>query len=258
MNTNHTPTATATLEDARWPRVLARDASADGEFFYSVSTSGVYCRPSCPSRGAKPEHVAFHSTAEEARRAGFRPCKRCNPDRLAVSRADASAEVIRHTLVQSSLGLVLVAASARGTCAILLGDNAGALKRDLRERFPAAMLKEDASGLAAMATQISALIESPAAIADPPTLDMRGTPFQRRVWQALRDISAGSTASYAQIAARIGAPRGARAVAQACAANPLAVAIPCHRVVRGDGALSGYRWGVERKRALLRREGCAG
>jgi AraC family transcriptional regulator of adaptative response/methylated-DNA-[protein]-cysteine methyltransferase len=257
MNTNHARTATATLEDARWQHVLARDASADGEFFYSVSSSGVYCRPSCPSRRAKPEHVAFHSTTEEARRAGFRPCKRCKPDRLAVSASDAGAEVIRHALVQSSLGLVLVAVSARGTCAILLGDDADALKRDLRERFPAAVLKEDAGGLAAIASQVSVLIESSAAATDL-SLDLRGTPFQRRVWQALRDINRGATASYAQIAARIGAPKAARAVAQACAANPLAVAIPCHRVVRGDGALSGYRWGVARKRALLRREGGAG
>ena len=253
MSANHP--ATPTPKDARWQRVLARDASADGEFFYSVSTSGVYCRPSCPSRGAKPEHVAFHSSAEDARRAGFRPCKRCNPDRLAGS--DASAEVIRHTIVQSSLGPVLVAASTRGTCAILFGDDAGSLGRELRERFPTAVLKEDASGRAAIATQIGVLIESPTAATDLP-LDLRGTPFQRRVWQALREISAGSTASYAQIAARVGAPKATRAVAQACAANPLAVAIPCHRVVRGDGALSGYRWGVQRKRALLWREGCAG
>ena len=257
MNTIHAPAAGAALDDARWQRVLARDASADGEFFYSVSTSGVYCRPSCPSRGAKPEHVAFHSGAEDARRAGFRPCKRCKPDRLAGF--VASAEVIRHTIVQSSLGLVLVAASARGACAILFGDDAASLTRDLRERFPAAMLEEDARGLAAIATQISVLIESPATASGLP-LDARGTPFQRRVWLALREIEAGRTASYAQIAARIGAPKAARAVARACAANPLAVAVPCHRVVRGDGALSGYRWGVQRKRALLRREGegCAG
>lgn len=252
MNANH---PAATLKDVRWQRVLARDVSADGEFFYSVSTSGVYCRPSCPSRGAKPEHVAFHSSAEDARRAGFRPCKRCKPDRFAGF--VASAEVIRHTIVQSSLGLVLVAASARGACAILFGDDVASLTRDLQERFPAAMLEEDVRGLAAFATQIGALIESPAAATDPP-LDLRGTPFQRRVWLALCEIEAGRTASYAQVAARIGAPKAARAVAQACAANPLAVAIPCHRVVRGDGALSGYRWGVQRKRALLRRERCAG
>jgi AraC family transcriptional regulator of adaptative response/methylated-DNA-[protein]-cysteine methyltransferase len=254
MNANH---PAATLKDVRWQRVLARDASADGEFFYSVSTSGVYCRPSCPSRGAKPEHVAFHASAEDARRAGFRPCKRCKPDRLTGSGSDASAEVIRHTIVQSSLGPVLVAASERGICAILFGDDAASLTRDLRERFPAAMLEEDARGLAAIAAQVRVLIESPAAATDLP-LDLRGTPFQRRVWRSLLEISAGSTASYVQIAARIGAPRAARAVAQACAANPLAVAIPCHRVVRGDGALSGYRWGVQRKRAMLRREGWAG
>lgn len=256
MNTIHAPAAGAALNDARWQRVLARDASVDGEFFYSVSTSGVYCRPSCPSRRAKPEHVAFHAAPEDARRAGFRPCKRCQPDRRADHDADTT-EVIRHATLQSSLGLVLVAASARGTCAILFGENAAALQHDLRQRFPAAVLKQDATGLAAAVAQIGALIESPATGSDLP-LDAHGTPFQRRVWQALRDIEAGRTASYAQIAARIGAPKAARAVAQACAANPLAVAIPWHRVVRGDGALSGYRWGVERKRALLQREGYAG
>jgi AraC family transcriptional regulator of adaptative response/methylated-DNA-[protein]-cysteine methyltransferase len=115
MNANQP--APAPSDDARWRRVLARDAYADGEFFYSVSTSGVYCRPSCPSRGAKRAHVAFHSSAEDARRAGFRPCKRCKPDRLAGSGPEPGVEVIRHAIVQSSLGPVLVAASARGACA---------------------------------------------------------------------------------------------------------------------------------------------
>jgi AraC family transcriptional regulator of adaptative response/methylated-DNA-[protein]-cysteine methyltransferase len=118
-------------------------------------------------------------------------------------------------------------------------------------------VREDAPGLAAVAKQVVGLIESPATTPFDLPLDAHGTPFQHRVWQALRETDAGSTASYAQIAARIGAPKSARAVARACAANPLAVAIPCHRVVRGDGALSGYRWGVRRKRLLLQREGCA-
>jgi AraC family transcriptional regulator, regulatory protein of adaptative response / methylated-DNA-[protein]-cysteine methyltransferase len=256
MKANPSLAASATIDDPRWQRVLARDATADGEFFYSVSTSGVYCRPSCPSRRAKPGHVAFHATPQDARGAGFRACKRCKPDRLAVPDAGA-AEVIRHATLQSPLGLVLVAVSARGICAILFGENAEALQRDLRQRFPAAVLKRDATRLAEAVAQIGALIEAPATGSGLP-LDARGTPFQRRVWQALREIEAGRTASYAQVAARIGAPRSARAVAQACAANPLAVAIPCHRVVRSGGALSGYRWGVERKRALLQREGFAG
>ncbi|HEX5354127.1 MAG TPA: methylated-DNA--[protein]-cysteine S-methyltransferase, partial [Rhodanobacteraceae bacterium] len=132
-----------------------------------------------------------------------------------------------------------------------------ALEHELRERFPAANLGEGAAEVAAIATQAVGLIESPVTAQFDLPLDARGTPFQRRVWQALREINPGSVASYAQVAARIGAPKSARAVAQACAANPLAVAIPCHRVVRGDGALSGYRWGVQRKRALLQREGYA-
>jgi AraC family transcriptional regulator of adaptative response/methylated-DNA-[protein]-cysteine methyltransferase len=248
--------ASAIRNDPRWQRVLARDVTADGEFFYSVSSTGVYCRPSCVSRRAKPEHVAFHSTAEDARRAGFRPCKRCKPDRLAAGASDAAGG-IRYALAQSSLGRVLVAVSGRGLSAILLGDDDVALEHELRRRFPAAFVKEDARGVAAVAAQVVGLIESPATARLDLPLDARGTPFQRRVWQALRKIDVGSTASYAQIAARIGTPKSARAVAQACSANPLAVAIPCHRVVRGDSTLSGYRWGVQRKRALLQREGCA-
>lgn len=256
MKTGNAIATSATLDDPRWQRVLARDVTADGEFFYSVSTTGVYCRPSCASRRAKPGHVAFHSTAEDAERAGFRPCKRCKPDRLAAGSHDA-AEGIRHAIAQSSLGRVLVATSERGLCAVLLGDDDAALEHDLRRRFPTADVREDARRVAAIAAQVVDLIESPATARFELPLDARGTPFQRRVWQALREIDAGSTASYAQIAARIGAPKSARAVAQACSANPLAVAIPCHRVVRGDGALSGYRWGVQRKRALLQREGYA-
>jgi AraC family transcriptional regulator of adaptative response/methylated-DNA-[protein]-cysteine methyltransferase len=254
MKTSNAIAASATLDDPRWQRVLARDATADGEFFYSVATSGVYCRPSCASRRAKPEHVAFHLTAEDARRAEFRPCKRCKPDRLAVD-AHVATDDIRYAVAQSSLGQVLVATSPRGICAILLGDDAAALKTGLRERFPVAGLAEDVAGLAAITAQVVGLIEAPAAAQFDLPLDARGTPFQRRVWQALREINAGSAVSYAQLAARIGAPKSARAVAQACSANPLAVAIPCHRVVRADGALSGYRWGVQRKRLLLEREG---
>jgi AraC family transcriptional regulator of adaptative response/methylated-DNA-[protein]-cysteine methyltransferase len=251
MNTKHAPAAYATIDDPRWQRVLARDAAADGEFFYSVASTGVYCRPSCASRRAKPEHVGFHATAADAVRAGFRPCKRCRPDRLA---ARDPVEEVRYAIAQSSLGAVLVARSCRGVCAVLLGDDAAALRRELHGRFPAAELREDAAGTQSAASQVVALIEAPATARFDLPLDACGTPFQHRVWRALREIRAGSTASYAQIAARIGAPTAARAVAQACGANRVAVVIPCHRVVRGDGALSGYRWGVQRKRALLQRE----
>ena len=138
-------------------------------------------------------------------------------------------------------------------CAILLGDDPEALVRELQDRFPKARLVGGDAGFEALVAQVVGLVEAPGRDLDLP-LDVRGTAFQQRVWQALREIPAGSTASYAEIAAGIGAPRAVRAVAQACAANPVAVAIPCHRVVRADGALSGYRWGVERKRELLRRE----
>jgi AraC family transcriptional regulator of adaptative response/methylated-DNA-[protein]-cysteine methyltransferase len=149
-----------------------------------------------------------------------------------------------------------VAATDEGICAILLGDEGDELARDLQRRFPQAPAAsaQREPGLAAMLAKVIALVEAPhAGLALP--LDLRGTPFQQRVWQALRRIPAGSTVSYAELAALVGLPNGARAVAGACAANALAVAIPCHRVLRSDGALSGYRWGVQRKQALLAREG---
>ncbi|MBD9460049.1 bifunctional DNA-binding transcriptional regulator/O6-methylguanine-DNA methyltransferase Ada [Pseudomonas sp. PDM05] len=155
---------------------------------------------------------------------------------------------------QCSLGAILVAQSRRGVCAILLGDDPDALVRDLQDQFPKAELVGADRGFEQLIAQVVGFIETPALGLDLP-LDLRGTAFQQRVWQALRDIPLGSTASYAQIAERIGAPKSYRAVAQACGANNLAVAIPCHRVVRSNGELSGYRWGVERKRRLLEREG---
>jgi len=166
--------------------------------------------------------------------------------------ADASA-AISFAVAECSLGVVLVARSARGVCAILLGDAADQLERDLQRRFPAYRLMRGGRELAPVIRRVSELVESRTRNAGVP-LDIQGTAFERRVWSALRRIPAGSTASYAQIAARIGAPQAVRAVARACAANKLAVAVPCHRVVRSDGALSGYRWGVARKRTLLARE----
>lgn len=160
---------------------------------------------------------------------------------------------IRFAVAACSLGSVLVARSERGVCAILLGDEAHELQRDLRRRFPGANLIGDASGLGELTQRVIDLVEYPAGPFEPP-LDIRGSGFQRRVWHALRQIPAGATASYAEIAARIRAPKAARAVAQACSANPLAIAVPCHRVVRSDGALSGYRWGMARKQTLLSRE----
>jgi AraC family transcriptional regulator, regulatory protein of adaptative response / methylated-DNA-[protein]-cysteine methyltransferase len=341
-------------QDPRWTALRARDARADGTFFYSVKTTGVYCRPSCAARPARPENVAFHATAAAAAAAGFRPCKRCKPDqpplaeRQAVQiaalcrlieradqvpslealashagwsafhthrlfkavtgvtpkayasahraarvrgelrtratvteaiygagynssarfyersnavlgmtpttyRAGGAALEIRFAIGECSLGSILVAATPRGVCAILLGDDPAALAHDLEQRFPRAQLIGADPAFEQLVAQVVGLVEHPHLGTQLP-LDIRGTAFQQRVWQALRRIPAGKTASYAEIASRIGAPRAVRAVAQACAANALAVAIPCHRVVRTNGDLSGYRWGVERKRALLDRE----
>ncbi|MCM5682837.1 bifunctional DNA-binding transcriptional regulator/O6-methylguanine-DNA methyltransferase Ada [Schlegelella sp. S2-27] len=341
-------------DDTRWTAVLARDAGADGRFFYSVRTTGVYCRPSCGARLPLRENVAFHATAAEAEAAGFRPCRRCKPDEpsraerqaqmvahacraieaadeapdLATLAADAGVSpyhfhrvfkavtgvtpkayadaqraqrvrqalpqaesvtaalydagfnsnarfyartpqvlgmtpsayraggvdaTIRFAIAQCSLGAILVAATEQGVCAITLGDDPEALLHDLQQRFSRAQLVGAEPGFERLVAQVVGMVESPDTGQALP-LDIRGTAFQQRVWQALRDIPAGSTASYAQIAERLGAPKAVRAVAAACAANPLAVAIPCHRVVRSDGGLSGYRWGVERKRVLLQRE----
>jgi len=318
---------TATEQDWRWASVVARDRAADGKFFYSVQTTGVYCRPSCAARLARPENVRFHPTRAEAERAGFRPCRRCKPDqpppaeRHAAKVAEACrlieaadelpslgelaravglsphhfhrvfkavagvtpkayatarrAERVRAGLTRSgtvtdyraggtnaeirfavgecSLGSILVAKSQRGICAILLGDDPDALVRDLQDRFPRATLIGGEAEFEHLVAEVVGFVEAPRHGLDLP-LDVRGTAFQRRVWRALQEIPSGETASYTDLAKRIGSPKAVRAVALACASNRLAVAIPCHRVVRHDGALSGYRWGVERKRALLDRE----
>jgi AraC family transcriptional regulator of adaptative response/methylated-DNA-[protein]-cysteine methyltransferase len=165
----------------------------------------------------------------------------------------SSQTTIHYGISDSSLGAIAVARSRKGVCAIVFGDNRRALLGDLRQRFPRAELVEDAAGLEATLARIARFVDSPAAGIDL-KLDVAGTEFQQRVWRALMKIPAGTTASYADIARAIDAPASVRAVAQACGANALALAIPCHRVVRSDGALSGYRWGVTRKRALLERE----
>lgn len=165
----------------------------------------------------------------------------------------SSASSIHFAFADSSLGTVGVARSRKGVCAIALADDRRALLHDLRQQFPESQLVEDATVLATSMARVIRFVESPAAGIDLP-LDVVGTAFQQRVWRALLKIPRGTTASYADIARKIGHPRSVRAVAQACGANRLALAIPCHRVVRSDGALSGYRWGATRKRALLERE----
>lgn len=248
----------ALLADPRYARVVARDKSADGAFWYSVATTRIYCRPSCPSRGAKPWNLQFHDTLAEAKATGFRPCKRCNPDSLSADEKNAAIIVKAGRLLEdaeetpSLEELADAASSAKGVAAILLGDDPGALVRDLHDRFPNAEFVGGDARYEALVANVIGFVETPQGRLDLP-LDVRGTAFQQRVWKALREVAPGKTATYAEIAERIGTPKSTRAVAGACAANNLAVAIPCHRVVRQDGARSGYRWGVERKQTLLAR-----
>jgi AraC family transcriptional regulator, regulatory protein of adaptative response / methylated-DNA-[protein]-cysteine methyltransferase len=342
-------------EDAsRWDAVRSRDRTADGIFFYSVSSTGVYCRPSCPARRARRENVAFHASAKLAESAGFRACKRCHPndaewqgrharavsaacrhiemaerepsleslahragmsrfhfhrvfkqltgvtpkayaaarratrlrtglsDQRSVTQAvyeagygaigrfyESSSAVlgmtpsafrdagsgaeIRFAVAACSLGHVIVAATSRGICAIRLGDDPTSLVNELQSQFRKAISINGDEHFEAVVAAIVGLIERPGLTVQLP-LDVRGTSFQRRVWEALQNIPSGETTSYGELAVKLGAPGGSRAVARACATNPIAVVIPCHRVVRRDGALAGYRWGAERKRELLQRE----
>jgi AraC family transcriptional regulator of adaptative response/methylated-DNA-[protein]-cysteine methyltransferase len=246
-------------DDARWQALTQRDRAADGAFWYSVRTTGVYCRPSCAARLPRRENVAFHASCADAEHAGFRPCRRCRPNEIAVHEQQAAAiqggdgSVIRFAVGECSLGSILVAATAKGVCAIDFGDDPDALLRGLEDRFPKARLIGGDARFEQVVAKVVGLVETPAQGLDLP-LDIRGTAFQQRVWQAIRAIPAGETASYTEIAARIGKPAAVRAVAQACGANAIAVAIPCHRVVRRDGTASGYRWGIARKDALLSRE----
>jgi AraC family transcriptional regulator of adaptative response/methylated-DNA-[protein]-cysteine methyltransferase len=343
--------------DPRWTALVQRDKSFDGEFVYGVTTTGIYCRPSCPSRLAKPANIKFFDTTDLARQAGYRACKRCKPEAMAqdlrrrdlveaacrtleqsaggvgleelargaglsthhfhrifkqatgltpkayfkalqARRLQASlassgtvtealydagynssgrfyeqgapslgmapkafksgglGENIRYAVEPCEMGVIIVAATPKGVCGIEFGDSAHALIERLRQRFPHATFEPGDPQFRTWVGRVLAYIRHPSGLLDLP-LDIQGTVFQRRVWQALRDIPSGSTASYAEVAAAIGQPKAVRAVAQACANNQLAVAVPCHRVVRSDGSLSGYRWGTARKAELLRRESAA-
>jgi AraC family transcriptional regulator of adaptative response/methylated-DNA-[protein]-cysteine methyltransferase len=343
-------------DDERWQAVVERDRARDGAFLYGVVTTGVFCRPSCPSRRPNRGNVRFFTSAAEAEAAGLRACKRCDPtgpgeherrarlvaaacrtieasldpvdlDALAAdagvsrfhfhrvfkavtgltpkayaqahraararlelgaqptvtdaiyaagfgsngrfyaeagerlgmtpteSRRGGDGVDVRFAVGQCSLGAILVASTAKGVCAIELGDDPDVLLARFQDRFHRARLAHDAD-FDDLVARVVGLVEHPELGTDLP-LDVRGTAFQERVWRALREVPAGTTTTYAEVARRIGAPTSYRAVAQACGANEVAVAIPCHRVVRTDGDLSGYRWGIERKRALLDREAAA-
>lgn len=338
--------------DPRWKAVLARDATHDGRFVYAVTSTGIYCRPSCPARRPALGNVAFYASAPQAQAAGFRACMRCRPDATGPAHAETIAaacrrireaeepltladlatgsglsphhfhrifkaatgltphayaaadrarrmreslkpdtevtaavydsgfaslgrfyaqageslgmapsryrrggegEAIRFAIADSSLGAILVAATERGVCAILIGDDPEALARDLQDRFPNAMLIPGDGDFETLVARVVAFAQEPRGNLDLP-LDLRGTAFQLRVWQALREIPPGTTLSYGELARRLGLPAASRAVAGACAANHVAIAVPCHRIVRNGGSISGYRWGVARKRLLLDRE----
>jgi AraC family transcriptional regulator, regulatory protein of adaptative response / methylated-DNA-[protein]-cysteine methyltransferase len=338
-------------DDSRWDAVVRRDSRQDGKFVFAVSSTGVYCRPSCAAKRPRRENVTFFSAPDQAEKAGFRACLRCRPKSFSgnpqaefakevcryieqhldepltldclgkafrqspfhlqrrfkaalgitpreyadscrlrqlkrqlqagdnVTRAmydagyssssrlyektasqlgmtpdkyrrGAIAATVRYTITDSPLGRMLIAATERGICAIQFGGSEEELIEGLKHEFPFAVRKRDEGGLEAWAeTLLSKMTgrESNAAL----PLDIRGTAFQRRVWIYLQSIPIGATRSYREVAKAIGQPTASRAVARACATNPVAVAIPCHRVVREDGNISGYRWGVSRKKALL-------
>jgi AraC family transcriptional regulator of adaptative response/methylated-DNA-[protein]-cysteine methyltransferase len=234
--------------DPRWAALCARERAADGRFVYSVATTGVYCRPSCAARRPRPENVRFHASPDDAERAGFRACRRCHPREEVVA-----PQAIRFAIGESTLGLVLVAESDAGLRAVLFGDDAGTLVHDLQSQLPDAALAVDSGGVQASLDAVVDCIEAPHVSLDRP-LDLQGTSFQTTVWRELRRIPPGTTVSYGEVARRLGVPGSARAIAAACATNALAVVVPCHRVVAADGGVSGYRWGVARKRALLQRE----
>jgi AraC family transcriptional regulator of adaptative response/methylated-DNA-[protein]-cysteine methyltransferase len=341
-------------DDQRWDAVTARDKSHDGKFVFAVSSTGVYCRPSCPSRHARREHVSFFSGPEQAEQAGYRACLRCRPRSLSgnsqadgvkaicrfieqhldepitlqrlgkefrqspfhlqrrfkaalgitpreyadscrlrllkrslqagdnVTRAmydagygsssrlyektasqlgmtpdkyrrGAIAAAIRYTCADSPLGRMLVAATDRGICAIQFARSDGELLEGLKREFPFATRRPDNGGLKSWVVALLSQMRSREADGALP-LDIRATAFQRRVWTYLQSIPFGATQSYSAVAKGIGQPRATRAVARACATNPVAVAIPCHRVVREDGSMGGYRWGIARKKALLEME----
>jgi AraC family transcriptional regulator, regulatory protein of adaptative response / methylated-DNA-[protein]-cysteine methyltransferase len=342
-------------EEAKWQAVVGKDARADGEFVFAVSSTGIYCRPSCPSRRPRREYVSFYALPEAAEQAGFRACRRCHPRTVAAtdpqvgmarlvcrlidnnqgepltlamlskeigvsafhlqrtfkgimgispsqyaeiqrmnrfkqsvregeSIANATYEagfgsssrlyegaaaqlgmtpatygkggrgaVINYAIVECQLGKLLVAATSKGVCAVKLGDSVADLQLDLSNEFPAAEIRRDETPLASSVRAIVDHLSDKSPHIDLP-LDIRATAFQRQVWEQLRRIPPGETYSYSEVAKAIGQEKAVRAVARACATNPVALVIPCHRVIREDKSLGGYRWGLERKRKLLEAE----
>lgn len=344
----------AKTEDRRWQAVVMRDASLDGRFVFAVSSTGIFCRPSCPARRPRRENVQFFQHALEAEKAGYRACLRCRPkavdgnpqsalvraicrhieqhteERLTLAelskqfrlssfhlqrtfksvlgvspkayidacrlrqvkqnlqaghsvttalyaagygsssrlyertatqlgmtpekyRRGAVAAVVRFTIANSPLGRMLIAATDKGICSITFGSNDQQLQQGLMREFPFAARRRDDPSMAQWRESLNRLIEGQGTNSSLP-LDIRATAFQRRVWEALQQIPRGQVRSYSAVAKKIGLPTAARAVARACATNPVAIAIPCHRVVRENGDSGGYRWGMERKELLLRME----
>ncbi len=338
--------------NAKWSLVLARSAGADGRFVYGVKSTGVFCRPSCPSRRPRRENVEFFDSPMLAQQAGYRACMRCSPaganpqaqkieaacryidenldvtlSLTAISRhvavspfhfqrlfkrvlgisprqyqqarragkfrqallsenrvTDAIYEAgyssssrayenapaqlgmtpsvfrrkgegveIRYTVLETELGKLLIATTARGICSVRFGDSEAGLLRELKRDFQAAKIIHDVPGLKTVAAEIKQLLDSSDTLVNIP-VDIQGTAFQQRVWEALRRIPRGEKRSYSEIAHAIGQPKAVRAVANACASNPVALVVPCHRVVQKNGKLAGYRWGVKRKSALLDKE----
>ena len=337
--------------ETQWRQVMERDARQDGRFVFAVRTTGIYCRPSCPSRRPRRDSVEFFPDPKQAERAGYRACLRCKPTEIssqarAVTRArqlldeaegvmtlaelskrvgvspfhlqrlfkratglspreyqsarrmqhvkhglrkgddvttalydagfgspsrlyeKASQQLgmtpgayrrggagmtIQYAIVPSPLGRLLVAATSRGLCAVRFGESAAELERELREEFSSAEVHRDDAALRPYLQPLLASLRGENVTMDLP-LDVRATAFQKKVWDALREIPAGETRSYSEVARTIGDPKAVRAVATACASNPVAIAVPCHRVVRSDGDLAGYRWGIERKKKLLEQE----
>jgi AraC family transcriptional regulator, regulatory protein of adaptative response / methylated-DNA-[protein]-cysteine methyltransferase len=336
----------------KWSMVLARDARADGRFVYAVKSTGVFCRPTCPSRRPRRENVEFFDSPAQAQQAGYRACRRCTPQErnpqarkieaacryidenlditlslTAVSRhveispfhfqrlfkrvlgvsprqyqqarragkfrqallgqgsvTDAIYEAgyssssrayesipaqlgmtpsafrrkgegvkIRYTVLETGLGRLLIATTGRGVCSVRFGESDAALERELKSGFAAAEIRRDDHGLRPVAAQMKQWLAGPSAPLNL-ALDVQGTAFQQMVWDALQRIPSGETRSYAEVAQSIGRPRAVRAVANACASNPVALVVPCHRVVQKNGSLAGYRWGVKRKAALLGKE----